>query len=175
MKLINLIAIAGLTATAAVAQEPTYQKDPGATNRTGTGEAQPANAKASKATQEFTMNAASGNMLEVETSRIALQKSQNQDVKSFAQMMVDDHTKVGEQMKSTLQTAGLPAPADKLTPKHKDMVDKLNQAPVGKFDSQYVAVQIKAHDEAINLFSRYAKSGDNKELQQFAAEHVAIS
>jgi putative membrane protein len=82
--------------------------------------------------------------------------------------MIDDHTKVGEQMKSALQTAGLPPPADKMTPKHQDVVDKLKQADGNKFDGQYVAAQLKAHDEAINLFSNYAKNGDNAELKQFA-------
>jgi putative membrane protein len=167
MKLLSFIAIATLAATPALAQDQKVQKDPGSTTRIGT-DAQQMKGKASKATQTFTMAAASGNLLEVESSRIALEKSQNQDVKSFAQMMIDDHTKVGEQMKTTLQTAGLPPPADKLMPKHQDVVDKLKQTGANKFDGQYIAAQLKAHDEAINLFSSYAKNGDNAELKQFA-------
>ncbi|MBY0226977.1 MAG: DUF4142 domain-containing protein [Hyphomicrobium sp.] len=167
MKLLSLIAVAALAATPSLAQDQKIQKDPGSTTRTGT-DSQPMKGKASKATQSFATAAASGNTLEVESSRIALEKSQNQDVKSFAQMMIDDHTKVGEQMKSALETAGLPAPADKMMPKHQDLVDKLKQAGANKFDGQYVAVQLKAHDEAINLFSDYAKNGDNAELKQFA-------
>lgn len=168
MRMSSLIAVAVLAAMPAAAQDQKMQKDPGTTTRSGS-EAQPMKGKASKLTQSFTMGAASGNTLEVESSRIALEKSQNQDVKSFAQMMIDDHTKVGEQMKTTLQNAGLQAPADKLMPKHQDMVDKLKQASTGgKFDGQYVAVQLKAHDEAINLFSNYAKNGDNAELRKFA-------
>jgi putative membrane protein len=167
MKLSSLIAIATLAATPALAQDQKVQKDPGSTTRTGT-DTQQMKGKASKATRSFTLAAASGNTLEVESSRIALEKSQNQDVKSFAQMMIDDHTKVGEQMKSTLQTAGLPPPADKMTPKHQDVVNKLTQAGGNKFDGQYVAAQLKAHDEAINLFSNYAKNGDNAELKKFA-------
>jgi putative membrane protein len=167
MRMFSLIAAAVLAAGPAVAQDQKVQKDPGTTNRTAS-DAQQMQGKASKMTQSFTMAAASGNTLEVETSRIALQKSDNQDIKSFAQMMIDDHTKVGEAMKTTLQKAGLPAPADKLTPKHQDTVDKLKQAGQGKFDGQYVAAQIKAHDEAVDLFSKYAKNGDNADLKQFA-------
>jgi putative membrane protein len=167
MKLLSLIAMAALAATPAMAQEQKVQKDPGSTTRTDT-DAQQMKGKASKMTRSFTTAAASGNTLEVESSRIALEKSQNQDVKSFAQMMIDDHTKVGEQMKTTLQTAGLQPPADKMTPKHQDVVDKLKKAEGNKFDGQYVAAQMKAHDEAINLFSKYAKNGDHAELKQFA-------
>ncbi len=167
MKTIAVIAALGLAAVPAAAQEKSYQKDPGTTNRTG-GQMAPQKGSASKTTQTFSQQAASGNTLEVETSRLALEKSQNADVKSFAQMMIDDHTKVGEQMKTALKDAGLPAPADKLLPKHQDTVDKLKEAGQGKFDSQYVAAQIKAHEEAVSLFSNYAKSGDNAQLKQFA-------
>jgi putative membrane protein len=124
--------------------------------------------KASKMTQSFTKSAASANMLEVESSRLALDKAQNKDVKSFAQMMIDDHTKAGEQMKTAVQNAGLPPPAEKMTPRHQDMVNKLKQAGDGRFDGQYVALQVKAHDEAVNLFSKYAKNGDNPEMKKFA-------
>lgn len=167
MKYIVIIALAGLTAVPATAAEPVYQKDPGTTNRTGTAP-EKMTGKASALTQKFTTAAASGNTLEIETSRLALEKAQNADVKSFAQMMVDDHTKVGEQMKTTLQAAGLPSPPATMTPKHQDMADKLKAVGVAEFDTQYVAVQLKAHDEAINVFSNYAKSGDNAQLKQFA-------
>lgn len=166
MRVVSLIALAVFTTAPAMAQERPTQKDPGSIGA-GRDDAQ-MQGKASKMTRSFTMAAASGNALEVETSRVALEKSQNQDIRSFAQMMVDDHTKVGQEMKATLEKAGLTAPADKLTPRHQDIVNKLNQAGQGKFDGQYVAAQIKAHDEAINLFSSYAKSGDNAELKQFA-------
>jgi putative membrane protein len=167
MRMLFLLAAAPLAALPAAAQDSTYQKDPGTTTRTGS-DMQPNDSKASKTTQSFIKEAASGNTLEVESSRLALEKSQNQEVKTFAQMMIDDHTKVGEQMKTTLQNAGLPPPPDKMTPKHQDSLNKLQQAGGNKFDSQYVAVQMKAHDEAINLFSSYAKNGDNSELKQFA-------
>jgi putative membrane protein len=167
MKYIVIIALAGLTAVPATAADPVYQKDPGTTNRTGPAP-EKMTGKASALTQKFTTAAASGNTLEIETSRLALKKAQNADVKSFAQMMVDDHTKVGEQMKATLQTAGLPPAPAKMTPKHQDMADKLTAVGTAEFDTQYVAVQMKAHDEAISIFSNYAKSGDNTQLQQFA-------
>ena len=55
--------------------------------------------------------AAISNLFEIQSNQLALQKSQNEQVKKFAQMMVDDHTKAGEQLKSTLSTAKIdPAP-----------------------------------------------------------------
>ena len=172
MKLYAIVPALMLFAVPVAAQEKPYQKDPGTTNRTG--EMAPAKNGASKMTQRFTKNAASSNTLEVETSRLALEKSKNGDVKQFAQMMIDDHTKAGENLKAAMKEAGLPAPADKMAPKHKDMADNLRQVKDAKFDTEYVAVQLKAHEEAVNLFSKYAKSGDNKQLQQFAQNTLPV-
>lgn len=164
MRLITLFTLATMAAVPAAAQDKMKEGDAG--SRAGTGTSQ--KGEITKTTQKFVKEAASGNTLEVETSRLALQKSQNSDVKGFAQMMIDDHTKVGEDMKAALKEAGLPPPADKLTPKHQETVDKLNKADAGKFDAQYVDAQIKAHEEAIALFSQYAKNGDTQQLKQFA-------
>jgi hypothetical protein len=33
-------------------------------------------------------------------------------------------------------------------------------------------MQVDAHKDAVDLFERYAKSGDNKDLRSFAAKHL---
>ena len=167
MKPVLLLAALCLAAVPAAAQDKAPQQDPGTTNRSGV-EPAATEAKASKATRKFMKRAASGNTLEVETSRLALEKSRQQDIKAFAQTMIDDHTKVGNQMKETLQAAGLPAPPDEMTEKHQDTLNTLKEAGGDRFDTEYVAVQIKAHEEAVALFSDYGKAGDNQPLKQFA-------
>jgi putative membrane protein len=47
--------------------------------------------------------AAVSDMFEVQSSRLALEKSNNSQIKQFAQKMVDDHTKVSNEMKSMAQ------------------------------------------------------------------------
>ena len=58
---------------------------------------------------QFVATAAISDMFEIQSSQAALQKSTRDDVKQFAQHMIDDHTRVGEQMKSLLQSAGINA------------------------------------------------------------------
>ena len=53
----------------------------------------------SVADKMFVMKAMQGGMAEVQLGQLTLQKSENQQVKQFAQRMVDDHTKMGDQMK----------------------------------------------------------------------------
>jgi len=129
---------------------------------------QNANATA-PAAQDFVQTAATANKFEIDSSKLALDHAQNEDVKNFAQRMIDDHTKAGDDLKAAVKdaNAGIDVP-DELDQAHKDQLDKL-QAANTDFDRQYVDMQVKAHDDAVNLFQGYADSGDNDKIKQFAA------
>ena len=57
----------------------------------------------------FVKEAATGGMAEVELSKIA-QKSENADVKRFADRMVEDHTKANQQLTSIATGLGVDVP-----------------------------------------------------------------
>mgnify|MGYP003393133716 CR=1 FL=1 len=122
-------------------------------------------------TQDFVQTASIANEFEIESSQLALEKSQNSDVKKFAQRMVDDHTKTGEKMKEVLSSSDMKVkPADKLDNKHQKMLEKLKSASNDNFDRQYVSIQNEAHREAVDLFDSYSKSGKDIKLKGFASE-----
>ena len=100
------------------------------------------------------------------SSKLALDHAQSGDVKTFAQRMIDDHTKADGDLKAAVQSAGIIVPAD-LDQAHKDKLDQL-QAANTDFDRQYVDMQVSAHDDAVNLFQGFADSGDNPDVKQFA-------
>ena len=54
-------------------------------------------------------NAAFGGAYEIQSSRIALQKTQDPRVRMIAQMMVHDHTEVGKQLEAIAEKTGLSA------------------------------------------------------------------
>lgn len=123
--------------------------------------------KVSKSAQTFVTKAASGGMLEVETSKLAADKGKRDDVKSFAQKMVSDHSKANADLESLAQRIGAKVP-DKLEQNHQAQVEKLKKVDQGGFDQAYIAIQVEAHKEAVSLFQNYAKSGDQADLKQFA-------
>lgn len=131
--------------------------------------ASPVWAKGSKMTTSFVHDAAIANQFEIDSSKLALQKSQNEDVKQFAQQMIDDHTKAGNEMKASLKASktGIIAPTS-LDMKHKDKLSDLKGTPAGNFDKAYIAMQADAHDKAVSLFSDYSSNGDNATLKDFA-------
>jgi len=119
--------------------------------------------------EEFVKTAGVAGLFEIESSKIAAQKSMNGDVKTFAERMVSDHTKAAEELKTTASSAGekyvMPTALDD---KHQKMMDELKSADQSRFDAAYVRMQTDAHKEAVELFDGYAKQGDNPNLKTFA-------
>ncbi|WP_028034483.1 DUF4142 domain-containing protein [Chelativorans sp. J32] len=118
----------------------------------------PAGSEATASTpQEFATMAAQSNMFEIESSRLALEKTKSDDVREFAQQMVDDHTKAGEEMTQAAASDGVNDVPKTLDAAHKQMVTQLENASADQFDSDYVQMQVMAHQQAVALFSGYSK------------------
>ncbi|MDD4616982.1 MAG: DUF4142 domain-containing protein [Alphaproteobacteria bacterium] len=120
--------------------------------------------------RNFVRDASVGNLFEIMSSEMAVQRSQNPQVREFAQRMVDEHTAVGNQLKAitSAPNSGLPQPETSLDANHQKMMDALSQA--ADFDKQYVDQQATAHDSTIALFTDYTKKGTNDALKRFASD-----
>jgi len=122
-------------------------------------------------TEKFVKEASIGNEFEVETSKLALEKSQNKDIRTFAQAMIDDHTKTEAELRELLQTSATGLKVEEnLDGKHQDMMNKLQSLSTDNFNHEYVSMQTKAHKEAMDLFRSYSKNGDDPALKKFAAD-----
>jgi predicted outer membrane protein len=69
-------------------------------------------AKLDSADRDFLENAAQAGHLEVAGSKLALEKARDPDVKAFAQKMIDDHGKAGQQLATLAQGKGYQAPTE---------------------------------------------------------------
>jgi putative membrane protein len=110
------------------------------------------------------------NRFEIESSQMALTRSNSKDVREFANRLVIDHNLAAAQLKQTLASAKLPVPPEQLDAKHQAILDKLRAANADAFDKTYIEAQYNAHVEAIDLFKAYAKDGDIPRLKAFAAD-----
>src|SRR5687768_3712533 len=119
--------------------------------------------------QTFVKEASSGGMFEVESAKVALNKSLTEEGKEFANMMVADHSKANMQL---MQLAGQKKIKldQQMLPKHQQLLDELSKIEGPAFQKRFHEVQVQAHDEAIALFDRASKSLDDAELKQFATE-----
>ncbi len=117
---------------------------------------------------------AAAGQFEIQSSQLALQKSQNDAVKQFAQRMIEDHTKLGEKLKTTLQNANIPVPDEPLSGEVQRKLTQLQAADGANFERLYINDQVKAHKKAVRLLRRYAKRGGNDALKQFASEALPM-
>lgn len=129
-------------------------------------------AQAELTARQFIRSVAVGNMFEIQSSQIALDKSNNQDIQGFARQMVADHRKAGEELQAILARAdGLSADMPRqLDQAHRQKLEQLKTAAGMDFDRSYRQMQSEAHQETIALFDAYAKNGDNAEPRRWAQD-----
>jgi putative membrane protein len=148
------------------ATQPTMptQTSPGVNNPTNAPEAMPAKVDDKK----FMKDAALGGMTEVELGKLAAQKASSDDVKQFAQRMVDDHTKANDQLKQIATKESVQIP-DGLDSKHQSRIDKLSKLSGSEFDKAYVKDQLKDHQSDVQDFKSEAQNGSDPNVKAFAA------
>ena len=121
-------------------------------------------------TEDFVKEVAISDMFEIQSSKVAQQKGDAGE-KSFAGQMVTDHTKTSTELKGLVTSgkvkAELPTALDST---HQSKLDKLNGANGADFAKQYADMQLTAHRDAVGLFQRYAKGGENADLKNWAGQ-----
>jgi putative membrane protein len=124
----------------------------------------------SPTTQDFVREAASSDMLEIAAAKFAQDKG-NAEEKKFAEQMVADHSKTSADIKAMVTSgdvkADVPSTLDDVSQKK---LDKLRDAKASNFSSEYDPMQVSAHKDAVSLFERYSKSGDNTKLKDWAGK-----
>lgn len=118
--------------------------------------------------EDFVEEASAKGIAEIEVGKLALEKATSQEVKDFAQTMIDDHTQANQKL-GTLATQKELAVSDdaELINQAKAMVLKMRGE--ASFDKAYMNNQVMAHQQTIALFERASQSKDN-EIAAFAKE-----
>lgn len=132
-------------------------------------------------TAEATINAASylakagaGDLFEIESSKAVLAKTSNADVKMFANMMVDNHSKSTEKLKAAAKADGVSVSPPKLDPSQQSMLDEIKSTQADRVDAIYKAHQAQAHQAALALQQGYAADGDKPALKKAATEIIPV-
>jgi putative membrane protein len=125
-------------------------------------------------TADFVTEAAIGDMFEIQSSKLAVDRS-DAATKSFATKMIADHEKTSAELKATLASSNsdavIPPALDK---SHQKMLDELGALNGDDFTKKYHDDQVSAHKDAVSLFKRYAKGGDNAALKSWAGKTLPM-
>lgn len=100
----------------------------------------------------YVPNAAMGDMYEIMAADLAIERSQNAQIKELARMIKTDHTAASDAMKAMLpQAAPDMTPPTELDERRQGMIDNLRSASAANFDMAWIDQQIAAHQEALTL------------------------
>ncbi|MDR6917235.1 putative membrane protein [Pseudomonas sp. 3296] len=105
---------------------------------------------------DFVDKAAAGGIAEIETSRLALEKSTSADVKAFANMMITDHSKANDELAALAKKHDIEVPDS--TTLVKQAKEKILDMRDESFDAAYANNQVKAHEDTIELFKKEANT-----------------
>jgi putative membrane protein len=124
---------------------------------------------------DYVTRAAMSDMYEIEAGRLAVKNGESPETRRFGQMMVNDHTKSSEDMKTALAAVSGTAPAPtRLDAEHQGMIDRLENAEGDAFDREYMAQQMAAHRKALALHQSYADDGEDQALKAFAQKVLPV-
>ena len=136
----------------------------------GTGTASSAGAMVSRDDSKMMTDLAHANIAEIETGKLALEKSQNQQVRKFAQLMIDEHTAALKELQTLAQAKGVKLP-DGTDLKHKTMAAALKVMTGNTFDSQYMKrAGVGDHEQTIELLQKAQNNAKDPELKAMASK-----
>ncbi len=122
----------------------------------------------SKKDMKFAKCAAKDGMMEVKLGQLAQANASNADVKKHAMMMVEDHTKANDELKTVAAKKNIVLPTT-LTEKQQKCYDKFAKLQGKEFDKKYSKCMVKDHKKAVCLFKKESKKGKDADLKNWAA------
>ena len=117
----------------------------------------------------FAKKAANGGMAEVALGKLAQEKSNNAQIKSFGAMMVTDHGKANDELMAIAKTKNMTLPAT-VDADHQKKMDDLSKMNAADFNKNYVDAMIDGHKKTLTLMQDEAKNGKDADLKAFAAK-----
>lgn len=123
--------------------------------------------------EQFIRTAAETSMTQVDLGKLAEQKSQNPEVKKFAQMMVQDHAKLTEQLKQMGMSEGINLPTSS-SRRDADARRSLATSSGPGFDRAYAQRALTDLERQIAEFKRGASTATKPAVKDFAERSLPM-
>lgn len=123
--------------------------------------------------RQFVRAASLRGLAEVRLGKLAAAKGESVEVKQFGQRMVDDHSRANDQLMQLAGIKGITIPAQ-LPREHRAKVDRLSRLAGTAFDRAYIQEMVRGHSDAIVIFERQIKGGQDRDIKNFAASTLSL-
>lgn len=128
----------------------------------------PASTALGQSDQEFMAKAVEGGQFELEVAKLAAEKASDPAVKSFAQMLVDDHGAANDRLREIATSHNVALPAALPDEKKKEL-ERLAQLSGAEFDREFVRIAgVKDHHHDIDEFEKASTQAQNPDVKNFA-------
>ena len=125
-------------------------------------------APASEEDAKWATEVANAGMTEIELSKLAQTKAVNPRLKSFADMMVTDHSAASDKLKQLAATKNITLPAN-LSDDSQKKLDDLNKKSGKDFDKAYINDMLDGHKAAVDKFQKGSTDLQDVDLKNFAS------
>jgi putative membrane protein len=127
-----------------------------------------------RADRELLVDIARSGHAETAASKLALQKSQNPEVKAFAQRVIEDHAKADARLRAVAAAKRVDLPDGPSTAK-KAKLKLLEGMNPRTFDGAYLEhFGVVMHEEALETLRGRALDGDDSDVKTLAKELVPV-
>lgn len=124
--------------------------------------------------QQYVDLAGAIDLFEIESARLALEKSQQAEIRAFAQMLLRDHGRSAARIAAAARAAEPRLNVrSALNPTQRAEIAALRRAAPADFDRLFLDQQMRAHETALGLFTDYASVGDVEGLRVHASQVAA--
>lgn len=127
-----------------------------------------------KADQKMMNDIVEANLAEIETGKLALEKSQNTHIRAFAQKMIDDHTSAMQALQALARTKGIDLPKE-TDLQHKAMATGLSALSGDTFDRRYLQhIGVADHQRTLDLLKQTIQSTNDRDLRAHATQMLPV-
>lgn len=116
--------------------------------------------------------AAAGTLFDLQAAQIAVTRAQREDVRVYAQRIIDRNPISARTLTEAATAAGMTAPTATLTSAQQRKLAELESAPADRFDAVYLRQQLPVQLDAVQLHEAFALAGESPQLRHAASQEV---
>lgn len=120
----------------------------------------------------FLGQAAQDSLAEIELCEMALQKTENDDVKMFAQRMIDEHGQMGSRIEQLAAGMGIDLPKQEQD-EDKSVMQQMEKLSGAEFDRKFMEHNVEDHEKDVKVFQHYADTAGDEDIRKLARDGAA--
>jgi predicted outer membrane protein len=123
--------------------------------------------------KEFLIQVVEDSLAEMELCMVALDNTENPEIKTFAQSMLDEHGELGQQMERQAKAMRVPFPK-KMRSEHASMIREMSALMGSEFDRRFIEQNLQYHENELKVFRHYASEEGEGPIKELADAGVKL-